>query len=346
MNSSTPRREFLKNVAASAGLGAGLLLSGCRVESRQPGGGQQQRRLRVAMSNAGLKTTWCALGKTTAELWAPLLGIDLVWIDGELDAGRQRNKIDLIVHEDWDFCCFQAVQTGPLEAPVQKLKKRGVPVISMDVELVPRQQMRSTGVWCHIGPDQEAMGRTSTRYLMEAIGGRGKVVHIGGLAAHSGAQGRRRGFEQVLRQYPQVEVVGGGVRWCDWDKEKALNAFQAIIAQHEEPIAGAFFHNDDMALACVPAVKGTVHEKMVFVGVDGQRHGLEGVQQGLLQATTVNPVCLIHFWALAIGRYLVTQEEKPEQVPLVITVPSPLVTRDNGMLEAMFYLAAPAHCLM
>jgi protoheme IX farnesyltransferase len=55
-------------------------------------------------------------------------------------------------------------------------------------------------------------------------------------------------------------------------------------------------------MSCVPAVKGTVHEKMIFVGVDGQRHGLEGVQQGLLHATTVNPVCLIHFWALAIHK--------------------------------------------
>ncbi len=344
MATTTARRDFLKAALGSAAVGAGLLGAGCRSQQQPSAAGQ--RPLRAAMSNAGLKTTWCALGKTTAELWAKVFGVELVWIDGELDAGRQRNKIDLIVHEDWDFCCFQAVQTGPLEAPVRKLKKRGVPVISMDVELVPRDQMRATGIWCHIGPDQEAMGRSSTRYLMEAIGGRGKVVHIGGLAAHSGAQGRRRGFEQVLKQYPEVEVVGGGVRWCDWDKEKALNAFQAIIAQHDEPLAGAFFHNDDMALACVPAVKGTVHEKMVFVGVDGQRHGLEGVQQGLLHATTVNPVCLIHFWALAIGRYIALNRESPEQVPQVITVPSPLVTRDNGMLEAMFYLAAPEHCLM
>ncbi len=338
------RREFLQAVAASAAVGAAAW-SGCQ-SSQPPSPSGSTRPLRVAMSNAGLKTTWCALGKKTAELWAPLLGIELVWIDGELDATRQRNKIDLIVHEPWDFCCFQAVQTGPLEAPVRKLHQRGVPVISMDVELVPREQMRSVGVWCHVGPDQEAMGRSSARYLMEAIGGRGKVVHIGGLAAHSGAQGRRRGFEQVLQQYPEVEVVGGGVRWCDWDKQKALNAFQAIIAQHDEPLAGAFFHNDDMALACTAAVKGTVHEKMVFVGVDGQRHGLQGVQQGRLAATTVNPVCLIHFWALAIGRYIVTRRESPEQVPQVVTVPSPLVTQDNGMLEAMFYLADPAHCLM
>lgn len=341
------RRTFLQSAAGGAGLGLAALLTGCAPEgSARPVLSGDRPRLRAAFSNAGLQSTWCKLGKDTAELWGELLGVDVVWYDGEFDPQKQRDKIDLIVDDDWDFCCFQAVQIDTLAEPVRALKKRGVPVISMDTLLVPMDQMREVGVWLEVTPDQEFMGESSTRYLVEKIGGRGKVIHIGGLSAHSGAQGRRRGFEKVLAEYPDVEVVGGEVRWCDWKKQKARDTFEALLEQSSEPIAGAFFHSDDMALACIPALRGTRHENMVITAVDGQKEGLAAVRDGELAATTVNPVCAIHMLSLVIGQFIVRNGESMEDVPLEIITPGPLVSQESGNLEAMFYLSDPKHCLV
>jgi ribose transport system substrate-binding protein len=303
--------------------------------------------LRAAFSNAGLQSTWCALGKTTAELWGQLLDVDVEWIDGEFDLEKQRNKIDNIVHQDWDYCCFQAVQIDSLAAPVRKLKQRGIPVISMDTLLVEMDKMRETGVWLEVAPDQIFMGESSTRYMVEKIGGSGKVIHIGGLSAHSGAQGRKQGFENVIKDYPEIEVIGGGVRWCDWEKEKARNTFESLLSQEQSPIAGAFFHSDDMALACIPAVKNTIHKDIVITAVDGQKEGLTAVRDGSLAATTVNPVCLIHRTALIVGQFIVRNSEPVEKVPLEIITPGPLVSLEHkNVLEAMFYQSDPAHCMV
>lgn len=341
------RRGLLHSAAAGGGLGLASLLSGCTAATPTGTAGPAgQRPLRAAFSNAGLQSTWCKLGKDTAELWGRLLGVEVVWYDGEFDPQKQRDKIDLIVDDDWNFCCFQAVQIDTLAEPVRALKKRGVPVISMDTLLVPLDQMRDVGVWVEVTPDQRFMGASSTRYLMEKIGGRGRVIHIGGLSAHSGAQGRREGFEQVLAEYPEVEVVGGEVRWCDWKKQKARDTFEALLEQSSEPIAGAFFHSDDMALACVPALVGTPHENMVVTAVDGQKEGLEAVRAGQLAATTVNPVCLIHMTSLVLGQFIARNQESVDDVPLEIITPGPLVSQESGNLEAMLYLADPAHCLV
>jgi ribose transport system substrate-binding protein len=226
------------------------------------------------------------------------------------------------------------------------LKKRGIPVISMDTMLVARDRMRDAGVWCEVMPNQVFMGESSTKCLMEKIGGRGRVIHIGGLSAHSGAQGRRQGFENVVAGYPQVEVLGGGVRWCDWEKQAARDTFESLLDQSSEPIAGAFFHSDDMALACLPALEGTVHEKMVVTAVDGQKEGLAAIREGKLAATTVNPVCLIHMTALVMGQFIARNKEPVESVPLEIITPGPLVSLDTGNLPAMLYLADPRHCLV
>ncbi len=340
------RRDAMGVLAAGTGVTLAGVLGGCAPESAAVGGGGGQPTLRAAFSNAGLQSTWCKLGKDTAELWGRLLGVEITWFDGEFDSKKQRDKIDLLVEDDWDFCCFQAVQIDSLAEPVRRLKKRGIPVISMDTLLVASDQLREVGVWVQVQPDQVFMGEASTRYLMDKIGGKGQVIHIGGKDAHSGARGRKQGFDKVLAEFPEVEVVGGEVRWCDWEKAKARNAFEALIDQTSTPIAGAFFHSDDMALACVPALGGTIHEKMIITAVDGQKEGLAAVREGSLAATTVNPVCLIHKTALEIGQFICRNSEKVDELPLEIITPGPLVAQETGNLDAMFYLADPRHCLV
>ncbi|WP_397571333.1 sugar ABC transporter substrate-binding protein [Schlesneria sp. T3-172] len=343
---SASRRDFLESLAiGSTGL-MGLSLAGCAASGVAPAG-DGARPLRAAFSNAGLQSTWCELGKKTAELWGRLLNIEIEWFDGEFDPGRQRDKIDSLTGRDWDFCCFQAVQIDSLAEPVKRLRDRGIPVISMDTLLVDMDKMRNTGVWCEVMPDHVDMAEKSVGYLMKKIGGRGKVIHIGGLDGHSGAQGRRRGFENIVEKFPDVEVVGGGVRWCDWKKEKARNTFEALLQQETTPIAGAFFHSDDMALGAIPALKGTIHEKMIVVAVDGQKDGLDAIRAGTLAASAVNPVCRIHQTALFLGHFIARNKESVDSVPLEIITPGPLVTMDDPQaLQAMYYLADPLHCMV
>ena len=345
--SDASRRQFLGNVALGGTAALAGLAAGCGKSADSPtAGGDGQKPLKAAFSNAGLKSTWCALGKQTAELWGNLLNVEIEWFDGEFDPEKQRNKIDQIVDRDWDFCCFQAVAIDALAPPTEILRDRGIPVISMDTMLVPMDKMRDTGVWMQVTPDHVFMAESSTQHMMDKIGGKGNVIHIGGLSAHSGAQDRKTGFENVVANYSDVEVLGGGVFWCDWKKEKARNQFEALLEQEKEPIAGAFFHSDDMALACLSAVENTVHKDMVITAVDGQKEGLHAVREGGLAGTTVNPVCRIHRTALTLGQFIVRNDEKVDDVPLKVVTPGPLVTQETGNLEAMLYLADPAYCIV
>ena len=347
---SASRRDFLETMALGSTAAIGLTLSGCAQQELGSGGTSTDsalRPLRAAFSNYGLQSTWCELGKKTAELWGRLLNVEIEWFDGEFDPEKQRNKIDVISHRPWDFCCFQAVQIDSLSEPVKRLKSRGIPVISMDTLLVDLDKMRETGVWCEVTPDHVDMAEKSVGYLAQRLGGKGKVIHIGGFDGHSGAQGRRQGFENILRKHPEMTVVAGGVRWCDWEKEKARNTFEALLQQETTPIAGAFFHSDDMALGAIPALKGTIHEKMLVVAVDGQKEGLDAIKNGVLAASAVNPVCRIHQTALFLGQFIARNKEQIDSLPLEIITPGPLVTAENPrVLEAMYYLADPVHCIV
>ena len=348
-SAESSRRRFLKKAALMGGGFSGLAaLAGCAAEQPPSSGAEtsSRRKLRAAIGNAGLQSTWCALGKTTAELWGDLLDIEVVWFDGEFSIEKQRSEMERIAAQEWDFVAVQAYQIDTLEPAVRKLKRKDIPIVSMDTHLVAPERMREVGVWIQVEPDQEYMGRTSTQYLVDRIGGEGKVVHIGGASGHSGARGRRKGFNDVIAAHPDIKVVGGGVRWCDWEKEKARSTFEALLNQTRSPIAGAFFHSDDMALAAIEALKGTRHDGMVVTAVDGQKEGLLAIKDGRLAATTVNPVCLIHMTSLIIGQFIVRNSESQADLPERIVTPGPLVSREAGNIEAQLYLADPAHCLV
>lgn len=340
---SFSRRRFLKEfggVSIAAGSSIPLTLS-AGVEAK---GGR--RRLRAAMGNGGLQNTWGALGKDTADLWGELLNVEVVWFDGESNPEKQRSELDRIASQDWDFVAVQAIQNDSLAPPVRRLKARNIPVISMDTELVSQEKMRETGVWMQIEPDQRRLGEMATEYLAGRIRGQGRVIHIGGSSGHSGARGRRDGFESVVANYPEIEVVGGEVRWCDWEMEEARSTFEALLNQTQEPIAGAFFHSDDMALASVDAIDGTRHKGMVVTSIDGTPEGLKAVREGALAATAVNPSALIHRIALTIGQFIVRNGESVNELPLRIVTPGPLVSREAHNIEAQLYLAHRSHCLV
>ena len=50
--------------------------------------------------------------------------------------------------------------------------------------------------------------------------------------------------------------------------------------------------------------------------------------------------------ALALGQFIVRNDEPADFVPPEIIMPGPLVTRTTAKLESMLYLADPEYCML
>jgi len=66
----------------------------------------------------------------------------------------------------------------------------------------------------------------------------------------------------------------------------------------------------------------------------------------LLAATIVNPSSMLHMMSLTVGQFIVRNGEKIGDLPLEITLPSTLVSKESGNIDAMFYLSDLKHCLL
>src|ERR1700760_2386982 len=335
----SPTRRDLLQTAAAAGA-ASALFGGLGASSALAAEtGRSEKPLKAAFSNAGLQATWCAQGKQAAEWWGKLFNVEVTWFDGQLDAVKQRAAIDNMASQKWDFVAIQAFGIGTLTQPVQKMIDAGTPVIDMDTLIAPLDQIN---VHSFLAPDNEFMGASVTQALANAINGKGKVIMTQGALGHTGAQGRAKGFNSVIKQYPNIEVLD--TQPADWDVSKTARLWETYLTKYPQ-IDAAFFHNDDMALAAANIMKAHNRTNILIGGVDAMPPAIQAVSEGRMYATVRNPSCRIHGGAIVAGVAAVTAGEKSGQgIPKSVVTDGPVVTKSNaaGMqwMEDHFLISA------
>ncbi len=317
------RRDFMAAVAGAALLGG---IAPAMAQDMARDVGRSAKPLKAAFSNAGLQATWCAQGKQAAEWWGKLFNVDVTWFDGELSATKQRSAIDDMASQKWDFVAIQAFGIGTLTAPVKKMIDAGVPVIDMDTLIAPLDQI---DVHSFLAPDNEFMGAAVTQALVDSINGEGTIILTQGALGHTGAQGRTRGFQSIVKKYPKLEVLD--TTPADWDVSKTARIWETHLTKYSK-IDAAYFHNDDMALAAYNVMKAHNRTDIKIGGCDAMPPALAAVADGRMQATVRNPSCRIHGGAIVAGVAAVVGGEKTGEggIPKNIVADGPVVTRANA----------------
>jgi ribose transport system substrate-binding protein len=226
--------------------------------------------------------------------------------------------------QKWDFVAIQAFGIGTLTQPVKKMIDAGIPVMDMDTLIAP---LDTINVHAYLAPDNIFMGASVTQALMQAIGGKGKVIMTQGALGHTGAQGRAKGFEQVVKQYPDVEVLDN--QPADWDVTKVARLWETYLTKYPK-IDAAYFHNDDMALAAYNVMKAKGRTDIKIGGCDAMPPALAAVADGRMTATVRNPSCRIHGGAIIAGVAAVSGEKAGAGIPKNIVTDGPVVTKDNA----------------
>jgi len=196
---------------------------------------------------------------------------------------------------------------------------------SADTLIAPLDQIK---VHSFLAPDNEFMGASVTQALCNAIGGKGKVIMTQGALGHTGAQGRAKGFETVVKQFPNIEVLD--TQPADWDVSKAARLWETYLTKYPQ-IDAAFFHNDDMALAAYNIMKARNRTNILIGGVDAMPPAIQAVSEGRMFATVRNPSCRIHGGAIVAGVAAVTAGEKSGKgIPKSVVTDGPVVTKANA----------------
>lgn len=189
----------------------------------------------------------------------------------EFDSRTQNNQIDIFVAQKVDAIVISPTDSSGVAPVIAEARKQGIPVFTVDIAA------KDAEVLCHVASDNLQAGKLVGEYLAKAIGGKGKVAIIEHPAVAS-AQDRVKGFEEVMKSYPDIQIVqklpGEGQR------DKAMRVCQDLL-QANPDVNGIFGINDDSALGALAAVEAAgLQDKIAIVGVDGTPEARKTILSG------------------------------------------------------------------
>lgn len=143
-------------------------------------------------------------------------------------------------------------------------------------------------------------GQKGANYVVDLLKERygkpqGNVVDLQGLVGTTAAADREKGFQGVMKKYPDIDIVAN--QPADFDQEKALNVTTSIL-QANKQIDAIFGANDDNTVGAIRAIDSagrykppSSDEHIYVVGIDGTAQALQAIRQGKQTATvSQNPI--------------------------------------------------------
>jgi ribose transport system substrate-binding protein len=245
-------------------------------------------------------------------------GFSLVITSGDWDLAKQQGQIENFIVQKVAAIIVCPVNSKGIGPAIEKANTAGIPVFTADIKADGGR------VVSHIASDNYLGGKLAGSYLAKALNGKGKVAVIDQPIVESTIE-RVRGFEEVLRGSPEIQIVakpnGDGVR------DKAMKAAEDLLQGYPD-LNGIFGINDDSALGALSAIESAGRKGIVVLGFDAIPEARAAIlRDSSLKADVVqNPLQIGQKTIETIDRYL-----KGETVPPVIPIEVRVV--DKAILE-------------
>lgn len=158
----------------------------------------------IAFISQGTSNSWAAQLDAVARKTAQADGVKLVYFNGEGDATKQLPEIQTAIAEHPDAIVLvplgQAADTGPVE----RAMSMGIKVILCD------STVNTTNYTSLVNPDAATSAGPLADWLTGKMNHQGNLLYIGGLPGNATTISYDKGFNQVMRRYPNIHVVNGG----------------------------------------------------------------------------------------------------------------------------------------
>ena len=265
-------------------LGAALLaLAAC-------GGGEKSAaRLTVGFSQIGAESDWRAAETRSIQAEAKKRGIELKLADAQ---GRQELQVAALkrfVAQGVDAIVLAPKTETGWDGVLAEVKAAGIPVVLVDrgVEVAD-----PTSYATLIASDFVAEGRMAAEWLVQATGGKARVVELQGSVGSAPALDRQRGFAEGIAQHPGIQILLS--HSGEFSRAKGKEVMEAFLQARGAEIDAVYAHNDDMALGAIQALEAAGRrpgQEVKVVSIDAVRAAFEAMAAGKLNATVeCNPL--------------------------------------------------------
>lgn len=139
------------------------------------------------------------------------------------DVQAQINEIRNMMSEGYDaIVCIAASATG-LQSVLEEAAERGIVVVCFDANV-------DSDMVYNVNTDQHEYGRLLAQSLADRMGGKGNILWIKGIEGNQVTLDRTAGMEEVLKNYPDIKVLGEG--FGKWDISTTASVMSNLMSAY------------------------------------------------------------------------------------------------------------------
>ncbi|GAB3965873.1 substrate-binding domain-containing protein [Streptomyces sparsus] len=336
--SSLPSRRGL--LLGSAAASAGVLLAGCTSNESNDSKASESGQAQAADDKPGKQVTIGFAGPQADHGWLNAINeqaekraaqyedVTLEITEGSNDNAQQIGQIETLINKKVDVLVVLPSDGKALTQVGLKAMRAGVPVVNLDRIFDSPQAYR-----CWIGGDNYGMGLNAGRYIGEQLKDKrnARVVELAGLDNLELTQERTRGFDDALKNYPNIKKVARQA--AEFTVESGQSKMAQLLRAAPE-FEALWNHDDDQGVGAERAIKQAGRDEFLMVGGAGSKHAMEAIKAGnsVLRATVLYPPTMAASAidlarALAQGKGVSGLSEF--EIPASLTLYSAVVTKDN-----------------
>jgi signal transduction histidine kinase/DNA-binding response OmpR family regulator len=208
--------------------------------------------------------------------------VHLTIYNANRQAKKQIRDIEKFINDNVDVIIISPYESDSIVPVIEKAYAKGIPVIIMD------RKVNTTNYSAYLGADNIEVGRIAGKYIISSSKGVANVIEIKGGAMTSPVYERSLGFNQIVKQFPNIKVTSVNVD--DYGRPKS--DFKNLLDKNSN-IDYVYCFNDIIAYNAwkIAKTKG-LEKKIKFIGVDGlngTNGGIQLIKDGVLNATVLYP---------------------------------------------------------
>jgi len=226
----------------------------------------------------GAESDWRTANSASFKETAATLGVKLIFSDAQQKQENQISAIRSCIQQGVNVIALPPVVETGWDAVLQEAKDANIPVIVVDRSVSADASLYAS----HIGSDMVIEGKRSAEEFNKLLPNGGNILELSGTTGSGAAVGRAEGFREALN--PNIKILDS--QTGNFTRAEGKPVMEAFLKKYEGQIDGVFFHNDDMAIGAVEAIKaaGIAPGDLVMISIDGTRGGFQLMIDGWLQA--------------------------------------------------------------
>ena len=204
--------------------------------------------------------------------------VDVVFMDGKYDAGRQLQQAENLIVQNVSVIVLMAVDSEAAQPILTAAEDAAIPVILVNRKL-PNQDYAIS----YVGSEDVVAGELEMSAVAESLNGKGRIVILEGTYGHEPQIRRRQGYDNIIAKNPEIEIVA--TQTGKWYRNEAMAVMENWL-QADSELDAVVAQNDEMALGALKAIEdaGRLGE-MVIAGIDATPEALKYVKDGKLNIT-------------------------------------------------------------